>query len=81
MRIHPSTDVVSSRDDGGCRHERRMPFLSRCQTFRENSRQASGRSFPEKGKCGGQCKRELVLPHQRASFSGDVVEFSPDHAS
>jgi hypothetical protein len=50
MRIHPGTDVVSSEDDGVCCHERRMPLLSRCQTSRENSRQASGRSFPEKGE-------------------------------
>jgi hypothetical protein len=48
MRIHPCTDVVSSGDDGGCRHERRIPMLSRCQPCRENSLQASGRSFPEK---------------------------------
>jgi hypothetical protein len=50
MKIHPGTDVVSSGDNGGCRHERRMPLLSRCQTSRENSRQASGRSFPKKGE-------------------------------
>jgi hypothetical protein len=49
-RIHPITDVVSSGDDGGFRHERRMPLLSRCQTSRGNSHQALGRSFPEKGK-------------------------------
>ena len=42
MRIHPGTDVVSSEDDDGCRHERRMPLLSSCQTSRENLRKASG---------------------------------------
>ena len=32
--------------------------------------------------CGGQYKRELMLPCQRASFSGDAVEsVSSDHAS
>jgi hypothetical protein len=36
----PQGDVVSYGDDGGCRHERRMPLLSRCQTSRENSCQA-----------------------------------------
>jgi hypothetical protein len=27
-----------------------------------------------RGKCGGQYKRRLVLPRQRANFSGDAVE-------
>jgi hypothetical protein len=58
MRIHPGTDVVLAEDDGGCRHERRMPLLSRCQTSRENSCLASGRSFPEKGEIW----RTLILP-------------------
>jgi hypothetical protein len=26
------------------------------------------------GKCGGQYKRELILPSKRGSFSGDAVE-------
>jgi hypothetical protein len=33
-----------------------------------------GEASLRRGKCGGQYKRELVLPRQRASFSGDVVE-------
>jgi hypothetical protein len=60
----PYTDVVSSGDDSGCRQERRKTRCSTgsiglslsiagavelCQTSRRNSRQASGRSFPEKG--------------------------------
>jgi hypothetical protein len=29
MWIHPGTDLVSSGDDSGCRHERRMSLLNR----------------------------------------------------
>jgi hypothetical protein len=43
MRIHSGTDVVLSGYDGGCRHERRMPLLSRCQSSREGGRVADSR--------------------------------------
>jgi hypothetical protein len=48
MRIHPSTEVVSSRDDGGCCHERRMPLLSRFQTSRELA-SSLGTKLPQEG--------------------------------
>jgi hypothetical protein len=67
MRVHPYTDMVLSGDDGKCYLEW-IPLLRRCQTSQENFFLGLGQSFPERGKCGGQYKRELILPCHRASF-------------
>jgi hypothetical protein len=64
-RYGRGADVVLSCDDGDCHHKRQMPLLSRCQTSRDNLRQAPGRNFTERGGgCDGNYKREFILSCQ-----------------
>jgi hypothetical protein len=74
MMIHPGADVFRPGTtvvfvmSGGCRCWAGAKHPERTHV------KLRGEASLRRGKCGGQYKRELILPRQRASFSGDVVE-------